>query len=447
MYTCGPTVYDYVHIGNWRTFIFEDLLRRSLEFFGWKVFHVMNLTDVDDKTIRGAMAKNISLDAYTKPYKEAFFSELKLLNICQAAHYPEATAFIPEMIEIIEKLIEKGIAYQGKDGSLYYNIRKFPHYGCLSHFKLDELEVGSSERVSVDEYDKEHASDFVLWKSYEADRDGAIFWESPFGKGRPGWHLECSAMAMKLLGETLDIHVGGVDNMFPHHENEIAQSEAYSGKTFAKLWMHAEHLVVDGKKMAKSLGNFYRLNDLLAQGFTPPEIRFMLLQTHYKTQLNFTMTGLEGVRSALHRIQAFIRRLQEIAQQDKKEASYEMNSYLKQALDKFGSFLADDLNISAAIAVLFDLVRHGNMLCDEAKIHSGDAQNVLKLLQRFDTVLAVMDFTESKMGTDLVEQLMHQREAARKERRWQDADLLRGKILEEGYLVEDTPQGPRLIRK
>ena len=233
MYTCGPTVYNYAHIGNFRTYMFEDLLRRTIQFFGYKITQVMNITDVDDKTIRGAIAKNITLDEFTAPFTQAFFEDLKTLKIQPAEHYPAATQYIPQMIEMIDELLQKNIAYKGADGSIYFAIKKFPKYGCLSHFHLDELETDASDRVSNDEYEKEHAADFVLWKAYEQERDGKIFWDSPYGPGRPGWHLECSVMAMKILGETLDIHVGGVDNMFPHHENEIAQSESCSGKIFS----------------------------------------------------------------------------------------------------------------------------------------------------------------------------------------------------------------------
>ncbi|OJU80997.1 MAG: cysteine--tRNA ligase, partial [Chlamydia sp. 32-24] len=259
MYTCGPTVYNFAHIGNFRTYVFEDLLRRSIKFFGYNIHHVMNLTDVDDKTIKGAIANNITLDEFTQPYKDAFFEDLKTLNIESAENYPAATDYIPEMIAMIQSLMDKGMAYKGGDGSVYYPIKKFHRYGCLSHLHLDELQAGASERVASDEYEKDNVADFVLWKAYDPDRDGKIYWESPFGKGRPGWHLECSVMAMNLLGETLDIHVGGIDNMFPHHENEIAQSEAFSGKKFVNLWMHSEHLIVENKKMSKSLGNFFTL--------------------------------------------------------------------------------------------------------------------------------------------------------------------------------------------
>lgn len=311
MYTCGPTVYNFAHIGNFRTYVFEDLLRRTLHFFGFEVIQAMNLTDVDDKTIKGALEEGVSLDAFTERFKRAFFEDLQTLNIEPVEYNPEATRYIPEMIEIIEKLVKEGTAYKAADGSIYFAIRKFPSYGRLSHLQLSELKEGASG-VSSDEYDKENASDFVLWKAYDETRDGEIFWESPFGRGRPGWHIECSAMAMKLLGKTIDIHVGGVDNLFPHHENEIAQSESYTCCRFVRYWMHCEHLLVEHRKMSKSLGNFFTLRDLLEKGYSGKEVRYMLLQTHYRTQLNFTFTGLSSVRATLERLSDFIRRLQAI---------------------------------------------------------------------------------------------------------------------------------------
>ena len=267
LYTCGPTIYDYAHIGNFRTYVFEDLLRRTLKFFGLKVEQVMNITDVDDKIIRRANEKNMSIKEFTEIYEKTFFDDLDALNIERVEKYPRATDFIEDMIQIILSLIEKGYAYQGRDGNVYYSIDKFSTYGRLSHFKQKDLKAGGSERVVLDEYDKEDVSDFVLWKRYHPEKDGKIYWESPFGQGRPGWHIECSSMALKLLGETIDIHCGGIDNIFPHHENEIAQSEAFTGRTFSHIWTHAEHLIVNGEKMSKSLGNFYKLRDLLEKGY------------------------------------------------------------------------------------------------------------------------------------------------------------------------------------
>ena len=442
MYTCGPTVYNFAHIGNFRTYVFEDLLRRTLKFFGYQVTQVMNLTDVDDKTIKGALSKKVSLHEFTQRYKEAFFEDLKTLRIEPVEFYPAATDYIPEMIAMIETLVAKGVAYSGGDGSIYYAIQKFPRYGCLSHLHLEELQAGASERVASDEYEKDNVADFVLWKSYDAERDGNIYWESPFGPGRPGWHLECSAMAMKILGETIDIHVGGIDNMFPHHENEIAQSEACSGKPFVNLWMHAEHLVVDHKKMSKSLGNFYTLRDLLSKGYTGAQVRYLLLQTHYKTQLNFTFLGLDGAKGALQRLNDFIHRLQEI---DQKSGNGETANLCSQTLHAFAEALADDLNISAALATLFDFVREVNALCDGGKLSKDEAAHVLEFLRHIDSVLGLLSFDqeEPQIPPEL-EEAFQRRLQARQDKNWKLADELRDLIHSHGYMIEDTPHGARL---
>lgn len=444
MYTCGPTVYHFAHIGNFRTYVFEDLLRRTLKFFGLQVTQVMNLTDVDDKTIKGAIKNNVSLDAFTEPYKKAFFEDLRALHIEPAEHYPAATNYIPDMIQMIETLLQKGVAYRGGDGSIYYAIHQFPRYGCLSHLHLGELQAGASERVAHDEYEKDNVADFVLWKSYDPERDGSIYWDSPFGPGRPGWHLECSAMAMKLLGETIDIHMGGIDNMFPHHENEIAQSEACSDKPFVKLWMHAEHLIVDQKKMSKSLGNFYTLRDLLNKEYTGTQVRYLLLQTHYKTQLNFTFQGLEAAKGALQRLNDFIQRLLEIDQPQGKP----VEELCHQTLRQFAEALADDLNISAALAVLFDFVRDVNGQCDAGQIGREQAQQILQLLKQMNGVLGVLSFEkqEAIIPTDLQE-AFEKRQKARQEKNWKEADHWRDFIQQRGYAIEDTPHGARLKKQ
>lgn len=442
MYTCGPTVYHYAHIGNFRTYIFEDLLRRTLKFFGFKVRQVMNLTDVDDKTIKGAIAKNVTLNEYTQPYIQAFFEDLKLLHIEPAEYYPAATDYIQDMIDMIQRLMDKGIAYKGGDGSIYFAINQFPRYGCLSHLKLDELQAGASERVISDEYEKDHVADFVLWKQYDPERDGKIFWESPFGPGRPGWHLECSAMAMKILGETIDIHCGGIDNMFPHHENEIAQSEAFSGKPFVRFWMHAEHLIVDNKKMSKSLGNFYTLRDLLDKGYTGLQVRYMLLQTHYKTQLNFTFLGLESVQASLQRMNDFIQRLLNYKNE---KGNIFIEPLIKKSMNQFRQALADDLNISVALAVIFDLVREVNAYCDQLNISKNDAEQVIDLMRKFNSVLGLLNF--EKMEEEIPQELqlaLSQRIEARTTKDWAQADRLRDFITQKGYMIEDTPQGARL---
>ncbi len=444
MYTCGPTVYNYAHIGNFRTYMFEDLLRRTIKSFGFRLTHVMNITDVDDKTINGALNKKCTLEEFTKPYTKAFFEDIHTLKIEKAEHYPAATEYIPEMIEMIQTLLKKEIAYVGEDNSVYYSIKDFKEYGKLSHLHLDELLAGASERSQIDEYTKENVSDFVLWKACDPERDGDIFWESPWGKGRPGWHLECSAMALSILGHSIDIHCGGIDNMFPHHENEIAQSEACTGCAFSTLWLHAEHLVVDGKKMSKSLGNFYTLRDLLRLGYTGEQIRYMLLHTHYKTQLNFTLEGLDGCKTALKRLQDFIFRLKSVKNKGVQE---ELQS-IHETTNKFFEALGDDLNISLALSALFDFVREANGLLDQEKIGQIQAETIIAMLQRMNAILGVLDFEEKELTIpkELTELLL-QREQARKEKNWKLADELRDKISASGFVIEDGAHGPQLKAK
>ena len=442
MYTCGPTVYDFAHIGNFRTYVFEDLLRRTLKLFGNQVTQVMNLTDVDDKTIRGAIKNGVDLDTFTEKYKKAFFHDLGALNIEPAEHYPAATDYIPQMVEMIQQLIEKGVAYEGGDNSVYFAINKFPHYGCLSHLHLDELKAGASERVAADEYEKDNVSDFVLWKSHDPERDGQIFWNSPWGPGRPGWHLECSVMAMRILGDTLDIHVGAVDNIFPHHENEIAQSEACSGKTFSKLWMHSEHLVVDNSKMSKSKGNFYTLRDLLKRGYSGPQVRYLLMSTHYRTKLNFTFQSLDAAKSALQRLNDFIIRLQGVTEA---QSTGESDVAVRRAHEAFLQALADDLNISPALAALFDAVREINALIDKDALSQTDAERVLQWLKQVNSVLGVLDFNlRTQPAPEALVEALQRRTLARKERNWKLADELRSFIENEGYAVEDNAEGSTL---
>lgn len=442
MYTCGPTIYNFAHIGNFRTYVFEDLLRRAIQFFGFQIEQAMNITDLDDKTIGGAIQKNIPLKQFTDPYKKAFFEDMENLNIQKVEHNPEATAYIPEMIRMIEELIKKGFAYKSHNGSIYFSIQKFAKYGRLSHLKLSELKANASGDNEDDEYEKDNIADFVLWKIYDPCRDGQIFWESPFGKGRPGWHIECSAMAIKLLGHTIDIHCGGVDNMFPHHENEIAQSECCSGHLFVRHWVHVEHLLVDHKKMSKSLGNFYTLRDLLKKGYTGKEVRYLLLSTHYRTQLNFTLPGLDAARSSLQRIEDLILRLRTIS------AERPRIGLLEQANQRFKEALADDLNISAALAVLFDLIRELNTLCDSDKLGNLEAVEALKLFAAWDQVLGVLPLEKKsdEVPLDLL-QFLERRETARREKNWRLSDEMRDAILARGYLIEDTPQGARLKKK
>lgn len=442
MYTCGPTIYDFAHIGNFRTYVFEDLLRRTLKFFGFSIQQAMNITDIDDKTIRGAIAKNMTLKNYVEPYRKAFFEDLKTLCIEPVEFYPAATDYIPDMIQIVEKLVENGIAYKSEGGSIYFSIRAFPSYGRLSHLLTSDLKTNASGSNEADEYEKDNAADFVLWKSYDPTRDGQIFWESPFGPGRPGWHIECSAMAMKFLGPSLDIHCGGVDNMFPHHENEIAQSECFSGCRFVRHWTHVEHLLVDHKKMSKSLGNFYTLRDLLAKNYTGAEVRYLLLSTHYRSQLNFTFAGLDAARSSLQRVEDFVLRLRGVT-----HAALSTN-LIDKAQEAFKKALADDLNISVALAVLFDLIREANTLIDQQKMGQIEAENILQMLSTWNQVLAVLPLHK---GIDTIpkhlEELLIQREEARKAKNWSLSDQLRDEILSQGFVIEDTAGGARLKKK
>ncbi|MBS0623677.1 MAG: cysteine--tRNA ligase [Verrucomicrobia bacterium] len=445
LYTCGPTVYNFAHIGNFRTYVFEDILRRTLKFLGYQVTQVMNITDVDDKTIRGAIEAKTSLLEYVEPYKEAFFADLQTLCIEPVEHYPCATHYIPQMIDFIQKLLDKKIAYSSHDKSIYFSISQCPSYGRLSHLELTELKSGAGG-TTQDEYEKEYVGDFVLWKAYDPTRDGNIYWDSPFGPGRPGWHLECSTMAMHLLGESLDVHVGAVDNIFPHHENEIAQSECCSGKKFVRYWLHSEHLIVGGKKMSKSMGNFYTLRDLLAKGYQGPEVRYMLLQTHYRTQLNFTFEGMEASRHTLERLNAFVLRMQE-SSQEQQGASGSCRDVLKKTVKAFVEAMVDDLSISVALAALFDLMREVNILCDHHKVLAGDAQEVLEVLQRFNQILGVLNFEQHHSIPVYFQQLLEQRETARKEKNWTKADQLRHEIQLGGYVIEDTAHGVRLKKK
>ncbi|MCX8177489.1 MAG: cysteine--tRNA ligase [Candidatus Bathyarchaeota archaeon] len=436
MYTCGPTVYDFAHIGNFRTFIFQDLLKRWLKYRGFNVTHVMNITDVDDKTIRNSRKKGVTLKQYTDYYMKAFFEDLKILNIERAEHYPRATDHIPEMVALIKQLMEKGYAYMGEDGSIYFDISKFKDYGKLSKLKIDELKPGV--RVKVDEYGKEEVQDFALWKAWD-EEDGDVYWETELGKGRPGWHVECSAMAMKYLGETIDIHSGGVDLIFPHHENEIAQSEAATGKPFARYWLHSEHLLVEGKRMSKSLGNFYTLRDLTAKGYDPMAIRFLLLSTHYRQQLNFTFDGLEAAGNAVSRLRNFVHRLLDANGRGCGKVIKQLMENFKKS---FESAMDDDLNISVALAALFDFVRDVNKLLDEQALSRDEALDVYELMMRFNRVLGIMD--EGTFKRELpkeAEELIRKREEARKVKDWKTADQIREQLRAMGIIIEDTPQG------
>ena len=442
MYTCGPTVYDFAHIGNFRTYVWQDILKRWLIYRGYKVKHVMNLTDVDDKTIRGARKEGISLKEYTKKYIQAFFEDSKTLNIIPADVYPKATEHIQDMVKLIKILIQKGYAYRGEDGSIYYDISKFKDYGKLSKMKIKELKPGA--RVKADSYTKEEAYDFALWKAWNPE-DGNVFWETEIGKGRPGWHIECSTMAMKYLGETLDIHTGGVDLIFPHHENEIAQSEAATGKKFVNYWLHAEHLLVEGRKMSKSLGNFYTLRDLLKKGYDPKAIRYVLLSTHYKQQLNFTFESLEAAKNTVDKLFNFIFRLKEIKEGKNNPKIKEMINKTRQ---KFESAMDDNLKINLALASMFDFINKVNKLMDEKKISKENADDTIKLILDFDRILGLnleKALKEEEIPEE-IQKLIKKREEARKRKDWKTADEIREKIKSMGYIVEDTPKGTK-VRK
>jgi cysteinyl-tRNA synthetase len=418
--------------------LFEDLLKRWLVSRGFKVTHVMNLTDVDDKTIKGSQKQQVPLKQFTDFYVKAFFEDIKALNIQPADVYPKATDHIPEMVALIKTLMAKGYAYRGEDGSIYYAISKFPDYGKLSKIKTAELKAGA--RVSQDEYAKEEAQDFALWKAWTPE-DGDVYWETELGKGRPGWHIECSAMSMKYLGETFDIHCGGVDNIFPHHENEIAQSEAATDKKFVNYWLHNEHLLVEGKKMAKRFGNFYTLRDLLAKGYDPIAIRYLLLSTHYRQQFNFTFEGLEAAKAAVDRLRNFVRRLHDTDGKDSKGKVAVLNAKLEAC---FGGSMDDDLDIGTALASLFDFVREVNNLLDANRVSKAEAAEVGGLIMQIDAVLGAIG--EVKMQEALpveIDALVQKREEARKAKNWKEADAIRTQLKAMGIVLEDTAQGVR----
>jgi len=437
MYTCGPTVYSHAHIGNFRAYLFEDLLHRFLELRGFKVRRVMNITDVDDKTIQGSRSAGIPLAEFTSPFKQAFFEDLDTLRIKRADSFPEATDphQIAAMIEMIKTLMARDLAYQAEDKSVYFRINKFPAYGQLAHFDLSELR--STGRVKSDEYDKEHVGDFALWKAWDQD-DGPVRWESPWGPGRPGWHIECSAMATQLLGEQLDIHCGGVDNIFPHHEAEIAQTEGCTGKKFVRYWMHCAHLMVDGQKMSKSLGNFYTLRDVLAKGYSGREVRYALMRVHYRAPLNFTWDGMEEAREALRRIDDWVTRLREKAGEENAQRPPEEDSRFEEALD-------EDLNISGALGVLFDAIRETNRALDLGNLNAQAAGSRLQWWERIDRVLAVSG-QETAFPAEIAA-LAEARAQARLAKEWRKSDELRDELAAHGWKVRDTKDGQKITRR
>jgi len=446
MYTCGPTVYDFAHIGNFRTFVFQDILRRFLRMEGYRVLHVMNLTDVDDRIIQNAAAAGVGIREYTEKYIQAFLEDMGALGIERPEHLVRATEHIDDMVRLIERLSAKSLTYTS-DGSIYYRIAKFPGYGKLSKIDLSGIQAGA--RVDVDRYEKADARDFALWK---APKPGEHFWETPLGPGRPGWHIECSAMAMKYLGETLDIHTGGVDLTFPHHENEIAQSEAATGKPFVRYWLHAEHLIIESEKMSKSKGNFYTLRDLFAQGHRPSALRFLLASVPYRRQLNFTTEGLQQAASSVERLRNFVARLK--TEKFPAGQSAAMAGRAEQAERDFREGLADDLNVAVALAAIFDLVRDINIASDRGEFRQGDVAAVLAAMEKFDSIFALLvdddaaklraigfDAGQAALTDAEIEALVAEREAARKRRDYQLADRLRQQLADRGILLEDTRDG------
>ncbi|WP_455145931.1 cysteine--tRNA ligase [Brachyspira pilosicoli] len=445
MYSCGPTVYNYAHIGNFRAYIFSDLVRRVLEDYGYNVKLVMNLTDVDDKTIRNSKENHISLSEYTKKYKEAFFEDIKTLRIKPATVNPSATEHINEMIDIIKLLEKNGHTYEA-DGSIYFKISTFPEYGELANLDKQELKEGASGRVSSDEYDKENASDFVLWKAY-TEEDGDVYWDSPFGKGRPGWHIECSAMSCKYLGKHFDIHTGGVDNKFPHHENEIAQNEAAFNEKFVNYWLHCEHLIVDGEKMSKSKGNFYTLRDLLNKGLSAEAIRYSLMNSHYRKQLNFTIEGINQSQSAIDRVNDLIFRLKDVVKTDADDSA--VIKELEEANKNFFESIYDDLNVSEALGVFFSFIKSINISFDSINVSSRDA--IIKFIERVNNIINCFNMNGEKeiesSEEEKINKLIEERTLAKKEKNYKRADEIRDELNSMGIEIMDTPNGVRWKRK
>ena len=433
LYTCGPTVYDYSHIGNFRTFLFEDLLKRVLLAFNYEVYHVMNITDVDDKTIKKSNDENVKLSEITKKYTESFLKDLSLLRIKKADEYPLATDHINEMIEIIKVLIEKKYAYISKDGSVFFKISKYTEYGRL--VKLSQTTKIEKIQLS-DEYDLDSANDFALWKSYK-EEDGDVAWNSPWGKGRPGWHIECSAMSTKYLGEYFDIHCGGIDNKFPHHENELAQSVCALNTKFVNFWLHSEFLTIEGKKMSKSLNNYYVISDLVKNGFSYEDFRFIILSAHYRSKVNFSLKRKDEAKSAIGRIEEFRQRLLDL--------SKTISEKLPKEADDFNDALQDDLDTPKALAVFFNWIRLTNQKIDKKIFTKQEAEAGNRFIEYFNSIFAILD-NKNKLP-DEVKLLVDSRENHRKNKEWQKSDLIRDKLLSMGWKLKDTPNGPKITKK
>jgi cysteinyl-tRNA synthetase len=444
MYCCGPTVHNFAHIGNFRTFVSADLLRRYLEFRGFNVRHVMNITDIEDKIIKSVRVSGRTLKDYTGEYEKAFLDDFAALNCVRPHELPHATDFIPEIIRLIERLLQNGFAYKAADNSVYFSIEKYTKaghkYGQLLHLKFEEMRVG--ERVSSDEYAKESAADFALWKA-RVPEDGNIFWPSPFGEGRPGWHIECSAMSMKLLGASFDLHLGGEDLIFPHHEDEIAQSEGAGeqkpGEHFVKYWVHCAHLLVEGRKMAKSLGNYFTLRDLLQKGYSGREIRHLLISANYHEPFNFALEGLNGARSSLARIDEFLLHLRELAGAAKAAPE-------KEIIEKFTAAMDENLNVSAAWGHLFEWIRSTNKAIAENSFSPQQAAAALAAWHAIDHVFGLGTKTDATDVPQELLTLLDERQAARKSKNFARADVIREELKAKGWIIEDTPKGPRLKR-
>ena len=439
MYTCGPTVWNYAHIGNYRTFVFEDLLRRYLKFKGYRVTQVMNITDVEDNIIKGIKEFKKSRKELTNFFEEAFKEDLATLGVEPAEVYPRATEHIAEMVGLIKRLLERGYAYRGEDGSYYYDITKFPNYGALSGIRPGELKAGA--RVAQDHYEKDEANDFALWKAWDPD-DGEVFWETELGKGRPGWHIECSAMSMKYLGEEFDIHTGAVDNRFPHHENEIAQSEAATGKKFVRYWLHAAHLVIRGAEMHKSVGNVVYLRDLLKEGWDPKSIRLFLVSGRYRDPSELTDDQLKQAAAQTKRLEDFVSRLKGV-EGEQEEAGKELAAQL---LAGFEDAMDDDLNTPEALASIFEAVKKGNALIDSGKMGREGGRRLVEALKRVDSVIGIIDFEEEALP-ERAAKLIADREEARRRRDFAAADRIRAQLLSEGIIIEDSPKGTVWKRK
>jgi cysteinyl-tRNA synthetase len=440
LYTCGPTVYNFAHIGNFRAYVFEDILRRTLKYAGYEVQQVMNLTDVDDKTIRGCLQAGVPLKTFTRPFVEAFFADLRTLGIEPAEQYPAATDHVPEMIALIQRLFEQGLAYASDDGSVYFKVSAFPAYGKLAHLDMSGLRAGA--RVAHDEYEKESVGDFALWKGWD-EQDGEVVWDSPWGRGRPGWHIECSAMAMKYLGESFDLHTGGVDNLFPHHENEIAQAEGATGKPFVRYWLHCAHLRVNGEKMSKSLGNFFTLRDLLERNYNGRELRYVLINGHYRQALNFTFEAAEAARASLARLDEFNDRLAERAAGTPPGALPEWAGKIR---PQFDEALFDDLNVPEAMAALFAVVREGNSALQAGALTPPCAAAVQALVARWDQVLGILSLGRAAPAAHPAEvtRLLEARQAARQNRDWTESDRLRDELARLGWEVRDGKEGQKV---